>query len=299
MSRSLLFFCVIALTFSCTQQKPQNIQELQQTVAQELKKTEGDFAVAFKNLSKPDEELLMNAREDFHAASTMKIPVLLEVYKQTAAGKFRLTDSLIVKNTFKSIVDSSLYSLNPEDDSFSELYESVGQKQSIYDLTYDMIIASSNLATNIIIELVGADNVTQSMRELDANDIQVLRGVEDGKAYRQGLNNTTTAYDQMLLMEAIATGQAVSEQASQDMIDILLDQKFNDIIPAKLPNDVKVAHKTGWITGVHHDAAIVFLPDGDKYILVLLSKNLKDEDAGVEVMATVSKMIYDYVMLQS
>ena len=200
-----------------------------------------------------------------------------------------------MKNEFKSIVDSSLYALTPEDDSFRALYDSVGRKQSIYDLTYEMIIASSNLATNIVIELVGADHVTQTMRALGANDMQVLRGVEDIKAYRQGLNNTTTAYDQMLLMEAITSGRAVSKEASQAMTTILLDQQFNDIIPAQLPDDVKVAHKTGWITGIHHDAAIVFLPDGRKYVLVLLSKNLKDEKAGIETLATVSRMIYDYV----
>lgn len=80
------------------------------------------------------------------------------------------------------------------------------------------------------------------------------------------------------------------------MINILLDQKFNDKIPAKLPKNVKVAHKTGWITGVNHDAGIVFLPDGRKYVLVLLSKELENDKAAVKSMAKVSRMIYDYVM---
>ncbi|WPP48307.1 serine hydrolase [Catalinimonas niigatensis] len=296
------FFYFISLLLSvvlisCNSSTPQEktIAQLQADIEAELAKTEGNFAVAFKNLQEPEEELLINAKESFHAASTMKTPVLLEVYKQAQAGIFSLDDSLTVKNEFKSIVDSSLYSLNPEDDSYSLLYEQVGERQSIRDLTYNMIIASSNLATNIVIELVGAQNTTQSMRDLGANDIQVLRGVEDTKAYQQGLSNTTTAYDLMLMFEVIARGEAVSKEASQEMIDILLDQKFNEIIPAQLPNGVKVAHKTGWITGVHHDSGIVFLPDGRKYVLVLLSKNLADEDAGVETLATVSKMIYEYM----
>ena len=79
------------------------------------------------------------------------------------------------------------------------------------------------------------------------------------------------------------------------MIRILLDQKFNEIIPAQLPQDVKVAHKTGSITGVQHDSGIVFLPDRRTYVLVLLSKNLTDPEAAVKSMATVSKMIYDHV----
>jgi beta-lactamase class A len=159
-----------------------------------------------------------------------------------------------------------------------------------------MIIASSNLATNIIIEMVNAKNVTQTMRRYGAKDIQVLRGVEDQKAYDKGLNNTTTAYDLMLIFEKIARGKAVNKKASQAMIKILLDQQFNDIIPAQLPKETKVAHKTGFITGIHHDSGIVFLPDGRKYVLVLLSKNLEDEKQAIKAMADVSRLIYEYMI---
>jgi len=289
----IIFFT--ACTSTSQEQATMTLTQLEADIQAEFAKTEGDFAIAFKNLQDPQDELLINARESFHAASTMKTPVLMEVYKQAEAGKFSLDDSLIVKNEFKSIVDSSLYSLSPEDDSYNLLYEQIGEPQSIRDLSYNMIIASSNLATNIVIELVGAQNVTQTLRDMGASDIEVLRGVEDIKAYRAGLSNSTTAYDLMLMFEQIAQGEAVSQEASQEMIDILLDQKFNKMIPAKLPDDVKVAHKTGWITGLHHDSGIVFLPDGRQYVLVLLSKNLSDEDAGVETLATVSKMVYDYM----
>lgn len=290
-----LLMLVFACNSSPQEQASITLTQLETNIKAEFDRTDGDFAIAFKNLQEPQEKLLINAHKSFHAASTMKTPVLMEVYKQAAAGKFSLDDSLTVKNEFKSIVDSSLYALSPENDSYSLLYEQIGQPQSIRDLSYNMIIASSNLATNIVIELVGADNVTQTLRDMGASDIEVLRGVEDIKAYRAGLSNSTTAYDLMLMFEQIARGEAVNEEASQKMIDILLDQKFNKIIPTKLPDSVKVAHKTGWITGLHHDSGIVFLPDGRKYALVLLSKNLSDEDAGVETLATVSKMVYDYM----
>jgi beta-lactamase class A len=159
-----------------------------------------------------------------------------------------------------------------------------------------MIIASSNLATNIIIEKAGASNVTNTMRGYGAKDIKVLRGVEDQKAYDNGLNNTTTAYDLMIIFEKLAKGKAVSKKASQMMINILFDQKFNTIIPAQLPKEVKVAHKTGFITGIHHDSGIVFLADGRKYVLVLLSKNIEEEDKAVRAMANVSGMIYQYIL---
>jgi beta-lactamase class A len=99
----------------------------------------------------------------------------------------------------------------------------------------------------------------------------------------------------MIIFERLANGEAVSPEADQQMINTLLDQKFNEIIPAHLPKEVKVAHKTGSITGVQHDSALVILPDGRKYVLVTLSKNLKDTDAGVAAMANASKLIYDYV----
>ncbi|HQQ99137.1 MAG TPA: class A beta-lactamase-related serine hydrolase [Cyclobacteriaceae bacterium] len=258
-----------------------------------LPKDNGIYAVAYLDISS-GEKILLHEHETFHAASTMKTPVMIEVYKQAAEGKFSLTDSIEIKNEFKSIVDGSPFSLKPEDDSEPEIYKMIGKKKTIYDVLYGMIIASSNLATNILIEKVDARNVMETMRSYGAHDIKVLRGVEDTKAFRQGLNNQVTANDLMLVFDKIARGEAVSPEASEAMVKILLDQKFNDIIPAQLPKDVRVAHKTGWITGLHHDSGIVMLPNGKKYVLVLLSKELKDEKAGVESLATVSKMIYDY-----
>lgn len=263
-----------------------------------LSNEKGTFAVGFKNLQ-TGETLLINEHEIFHAASTMKTPVMVEVLKQAEAGKFSINDSLILKNEFKSIVDGSIFFLDSVEDSEHEFYKHLGEKRTIDALMYDMIIVSSNMATNMIIELVDAKNVTATLREMGANDMQVLRGVEDGKAYEKGLNNVTSAYDLMILFEKIAKGELVSKRASDRMLEILLDQRFNEIIPAQLPSDVKVAHKTGSITSVRHDSGIVILPDGSRYVLVLLSKNLENEEAGVQTMADVSKMIYDHVIENS
>ncbi len=295
MKRSFHYLLLLlSLLFTaCKTESP--LAQLEQQIKTELAKEKGIFAVAFKNLS-TDEEILISARDSFHAASTMKTPVLIELYKQAAAGQFSLQDSVLVKNEFKSIVDGSLYSMDIDDDSEGQLYNAIGSKRTIADLAYDMIIYSSNLATNILIELVDAKKVTQSMRELGAPDIEVLRGVEDNKAYELGLSNSTTAFDLMAIYEKLGKGEVVNEQASQEMIDILLDQKFNEIIPAHLPKSVKVAHKTGVITAVHHDSGIVILPDGRKYVLVLLSRELGDFDSGTAKMADISKMIYDYVI---
>lgn len=291
-----LLLILALLHIGCTLTKPKaTMDTLREKVLAELGKQKGTYAVAFKDLQ-TGEELLLNERESFHAASTMKTPVLIEAYQQAAEGKFAIHDSILVKNEFKSIVDGSPFFIGPEADSEQELYGYLGKKRPLSELLYKMIIQSSNLATNIVIEQLDAKKVTQTMRALGAKDIQVLRGVEDTKAYRQGLNNTTTAYDLMVLFQQMAEGKIVSPAASQEMIKILLDQQFKDIIPAKLPKDVKVAHKTGWITGVHHDAGIVFLPNGRAYVVVLLSKAVTDAKAGVTAMASVSEMLYQHMM---
>ena len=286
----LLLLSAVTLLSACESKK----EKLRQNIISAFETQKGTFAIAFSDLSSGD-ELFVNEHETFHAASTMKTPVLIELYKQVAEGKFSLSDSIEIKTEFKSIVDGSPYQLNAADDSEQELYKMVGQKATLSELAYKMIIVSSNLATNLIIEKVGAENVTQTMRSLGAQDMLVLRGVEDSKAFAKGLNNFTTAFDLMTIFKQMALGKTVNDQSSQAMIGILMDQTFSSIIPAKLPKDVKVAHKTGWINGQHHDSGIVFLPDGRKYVLVLLSKGFTDEKAATEMMATVSEMVYHYV----
>lgn len=263
---------------------------LKDQIIELMSKTEGDFGLAFKNLDNSD-TIFINAHEYFHAASTMKTPVMLEIFNQEKQGKFKISDSIIVQNEFESIVDKSKYSLSINDDSDDILYRKIGQKMTIHDLTYEMMTKSSNLATNILIDKVGAKDVMKLLRSLNIKENIVLRGVEDQKAFEAGLNNKTTPFGLMQIFEHIA----LTQSSNSLMMEILFEQKFNEIIPAHLPKTVKVAHKTGSITGVQHDSGIVFLPDGRKYVLILLSKNLKNADDGVKTLAVISKLIYDHL----
>ena len=290
---NLLLAIFFSLTLTAQVNAQTDVQQLKEQIKSFIAK-QGTISVAFRDLL-TGEEIMINESETFHAASTMKTPVLIEVFKQAKEGKLSLSDSIRIRNEFQSIVDGSMYSLNPADDSEQKMYGLVGKKKALKDLVNDMIIYSSNLATNTVIELVGAKNVMNTMRELGANHIQVLRGVEDGKAFEKGLNNTTTAFDLLVIFEAMAKGKAVSPGASQQMIDILLHQQFNKMIPARLPTTVKVAHKTGNITGVLHDSGIVFLPNGHSYVLVLLSKNIENEETASNLLAGISEMIYKFV----
>ncbi len=272
-------------------QKASKVNKAKIEIQTEINRSTGDFAVAFKNLS-TNKTIFINEKTSFHAASTMKTPVMIEVFKQAEIGLLKLTDSILVINKFKSIVDGSSYKMELGDDSDDTVYKNLGLKMSIYDLVFQMITVSSNLATNLLIELVGAKKANQTMRDLGAKDIQVLRGVEDNKAFAAGLNNTTTAYDLLLIFEKLAKNQILSKENHSKMIEILKSQKFNEIIPAKLPKGTMVAHKTGSITGVQHDSGIIYLPNGEKYVLVLLSKNLKSAKEGVKLLSKISEIIY-------
>lgn len=271
------------------------MEQLKHEIQQELATQSGTFAVAFYDLNN-NRELLINADTVFHAASTMKTPVMVEVFRQAREGRFKLSDQILINNEFKSIVDGSNFQLSETDDSDTAIYKHIGEKRSIDSLMTDMIIKSSNLATNLIIQLVGPENVMKNLKALGIHGLTVLRGVEDQKAYDKGLNNTTTAQALMRLFSDIALNKAGRKKDDAQMIQILERQQHNRMIPALLPPAVRVAHKTGNITGVEHDSGIVFLPDGKKYVLVLLSKNLTDTNAAVQSLARVSKMIYDFVV---
>ncbi len=236
--------------------------------------------------------LLINERVSLHAASTMKVPVMMEVFRLREENKLGLDDPIEIKNSFASIVDGSRYSLSDGDDSDADLYRRIGQTMTVLELIDRMITRSSNLATNLLIEKVMAENVNRLMRRLGANDIQVRRGVEDTKAFQAGLNNTTTAYDLMLLLRLIAEEKFLSRPASQKMIEILAAQHDNDGLPAGLPPGIRVAHKTGEITRHRHDAGIVYLEGRKPYVIVVLTKGIAEREPSGKLIANISRVVF-------
>lgn len=247
------------------------------------------IAVAYRDLA-TGKTLLRNERVKLHAASTMKVPVMVALFQAAGRGELRLDQPVPVENEFKSIVDGSPFHLDPKEDGDPDLYRSLGREVPVDELTRRMIVRSSNLATNLLIQLVGAPRVMSQMRELGAEDLEILRGVEDQKAYDAGLNNKVTAYDLMLLLSAVASGRP---EASDRMLEILKHQEFNEKIPAGLPPGTPVAHKTGDITKVHHDAAIVYPPGESPYVLVVLTSGIADEKAADQTIAEISRAVWD------
>jgi beta-lactamase class A len=248
-----------------------------------------EVALAFETLD-GRARWLLRADEPFHAASTMKVAVLIELYKERREGRLRLEDELPVRNEFRSLADGSSYALDPADDSESDLYRAIGSTRTLAQLSELMITVSSNLATNLLIERLGIDNLRRGVHALGADGMQVLRGVEDSKAFAKGLNNTTTARALLTLMQAIARGAAVDAESSRQMQAILERQTFNDGIPAGLPPGTRVAHKTGEITRVRHDAGIVFAPR--PFVLVVLTRGIADPKQSAALIADVTRQLY-------
>jgi beta-lactamase class A len=251
-----------------------------------------EVAVSYRNLGTGD-SLDLGADVEFHAASTMKIPVMLEVLRSVEAGRLGLDQGILLVNRFHSIVDGSPYSLDAGEDSDSLVYSLVGQRVPVRELMERMIVRSSNLATNALVALVGADRANATAHGLGATHIRVLRGVEDIKAYDAGLNNTTTSADLAVLLEKIERREALGAASAQLMKEILLRQELNGEIPAGLPPGTPVAHKTGSITATLHDAAIVYPRNRKPYVLVVLTRNIPRQETARQLIADISRLTWN------
>ncbi len=259
------------------------------------------IAIAFHDFE-TGAEYFLNADEALHPASTFKVHVMMEVIRQAQEGLLSLEHRIPIINSFTSIADGSKFSLDVKDDAEQTLYPRIGETEAIGELMRLMIVRSSNLATNNLLEVVGTKNVNDFIQTLGIQGVTVRRGVEDNVAFRLGVNNSATARGLTQTMQLIVEGKVVSKQASEKMIEVLLGQEFNDSIPALLPKSVKVAHKTGWTGDVYHDTGIVYAVYAERegrrpYVLSIMTKGFteKQEHEAHQCMATISKMIYEQI----
>lgn len=247
-----------------------------------------EVSVAYRALD-GSEEWMHEADRRFHAASTMKVPVMVELFRQESAGMLKLSDSLEIRNEFKSVVDGSPYAMDFGEDSDDTVYKNVGKSMTLEALNFQMITVSSNFATNLLIDRLGVENIRATVASMGGQGLEVRRGVEDQKAFDLGIINETTARGLFVVMNAIARGLAVSAAQSARMVDVLAAQKFNDGIPKGLPAGTRVAHKTGTITRIHHDAAIIY--GARPSVLVVLTRGIEKEADSDALMARITKSL--------
>ncbi len=253
-----------------------------------------EVAVAYQSLAGP--RAFVNEDLVVHAASTMKIAVLIEVLRASERGQLSLDEGIPVVNRFRSIVDGSAFALDPEDDSDPELYEHLGRPLPVRELAQRMIARSSNLAANLLLARVTPTAVQATIEAIGTRHMKVVRGLEDQKAFDAGISNVTTARDLMLLMLAIADGTAFQTEGARHLAyATLAAQEFDDMIPAGLPPRTVVLHKTGDITRIRHDAAIVYPTRrklGAPYVLVVLTRGFDDPKEATAVIVDVSRAVY-------
>lgn len=263
------------------------------TIKNTLQNQRGDFDIyAAPNKNPP--LVCINCDTLTPAASTIKLAVIDAAYQAEKDGKINFNDTIIIHNHFQSLVSKNFFSIDQKEDSYDTLYEQNGQPIKISELLRVMIQYSSNLATNLLVEKLGLPYINSILKQQHLNGMILGRMIEDLEADGQNIKNLVTARGLGIFLQKLENGEIVGPQQSHEIIQIMLGQKFNDIIPPLLPKNTPIAHKTGWIKGVRNDAAIVILPNGKKYILILLSKNLPSEPEGIKIFNQVSKQTYDY-----
>src|SRR5690349_19224935 len=228
----------------------------------------------------------------FHGASTIKVAILLAVYGEIHRGHLVAQSRLHVRNRFLSAYDGSPFRVLPDRDADAEVHAAIGKTMRISELALHMIATSSNLATNLLLDLIGLESVQRTVERFGLTGLDVRRGVEDEKAFEHGIVNRVTADGLVSLLRLIAEERAYSPELSRQMLEILHQQEFRKGIPARLPREVRVAHKTGDISTVAHDAGVVYAPGAKPYVLAILTEWKPDTGGRSATIAAISHDIY-------
>ena len=241
-------------------------------------------------------ELHYKADRWFHAASTIKVPILLGVFAAIDRGDLLPHSRVHVRNRFLSVVESIPFRVESGRDANSAVHNSIGKMMRVDELAYHMITTSSNLATNLLLGVIGPESVNRTLKELDVDDgIELKRGVEDELAFDKGISNMVTADGLLRILVLLSEGKAFSPALSRRMMDILHGQEFNQGIPARLPKGTRVAHKTGEISTVAHDAGVIYLPKRKPYGLAILTEWAPEGTGRSRTIATISHTIYEFL----
>jgi beta-lactamase class A len=208
----------------------------------------------------------------FHAASTIKLAILIGVYGAIHRGELLPQSRVHVRNRFLSAYDGSPYRVRIDRDSNAEVHAEIGRTLRVSELAEQMITSSSNLATNLLLDLVGLDVLQRTLDGFAITGIDLRRGVEDELAFEHGINNRVTAHGLVSLLRLIGEERAFTPDLSRHMLDVLHAQQFRSGIPAGLPREARVAHKTGDISTIAHDAGLVYLPGRKPYALAVLTE---------------------------
>jgi beta-lactamase class A len=223
--------------------------------------------------------------EQHYAASTMKLALVIAAYRQADAGLLDLDQLVEVHEDFASVVDAPRFTMDRDEDSDPEPWRRIGEKVTLRWLGLRALVRSSNLATNLLLERVGLPAVQETLRALDAHGSTTDRGIEDAAARGAGLQNLVTASDLARTLQALVADAVASPRAGQEILDMLAAQQLRDTIPAQLPPGTRVAHKSGWVDGISHDAGIVYPSGREPFVFVMCTTSDLSEEEGRQLIA--------------
>lgn len=223
-------------------------------------------------------EFHADADRPLHPASTIKVALLVSVMRMVERGELGLKETLPVHNQFASLIPGEAFSVDPGSDSDAGIYAFIGRRLSLWNLALRMIKVSSNLATNLLLDRVGADRVARDLAEIGVEGLVFLRGMDDTPAFEQGLINQGTSRGLMQLAASIQHNRAASARSCYLMRQamFLTEQKWG--LPVAATDGWGVAHKPGWITAHVHDFGMLYAPDSTPLIVAVMTKGLSDEE---------------------
>jgi beta-lactamase class A len=231
----------------------------------------------------------------FHAASTIKVPILVGVFGEIHRGELARDSRVHVRNRFLSVAGGAPFRVDAGRDANTVVPRHLGRTMKLDALCYHMIVTSSNLATNLLVDLVGIDRLREHLAALELGGIELRRGVEDDAAFEAGINNRVTANGLARLLRHIEEGTAFDVECSARMLEILHQQEFRSGIPAGVPDEARVANKTGEISTIAHDAGIVYLPDRAPYVLAVLTEWAPQTGGRSDTIARISRAVYQHL----
>jgi len=253
--------------------------ELEKRIAASIAGTDGTVGVALASL-KEDESILINSREVFHAASIIKIVILAELLRQVESGEKSLYSEVVLTDEHKIGGAGVLQELHS------------GLALTVEDCAILMIIVSDNTASNILIDTTGMDRINALIREAGM-ECSALRKKFMIELSDPSIFNVTSPGDTMLLLKKLYNREILGPEMTDKALDILSRQQYREKIPLYLPEELKIANKTGEVTGVRHDAAIVYLKE-EPYVLVVFTKDQSDPLRADRIIGEISRDVFTY-----
>jgi beta-lactamase class A len=263
------------------QRKKAAWSDLERSVRRDIAVYSGSVGLVIKDLS-TGWTIEINKDAVFPSASLVKIPLMAAAFLAEGTGRIDLKQAVTLENRFKAGGSGSLKNLP------------AGKRFTLEDLVEIMVAESDNTAANMLIDLFGFEYLNPAFKQLGLANTDIKRKMMDFSGRKHGVENFTTAADLSLLLENIYRKKLLNRQISQRCLEILKAQKIRDRIPARLPADTAVAHKTGLEQGVCHDAGIVFTPRGDFLICALIKHNDKTARPAKRVISRVALDVYNY-----